>query len=94
MSDATTATDTVFHTVKVPLTLRRRLHRCLHATPVIRRERTMGTAAELGFRLPDFKIETTTPANTQRACFRARRMLEEIVYDTVALENNPFTFRK
>ena len=52
----------------------------------------MGTAAELGFRLPDFKIETTTPANTQRACFRARKVLEEIVYDTVALENNPFTF--
>ena len=52
----------------------------------------MGTVAELGFRPPDFKIETTTPANTQRACFRARKVLEEIVYDTVALENNPFTF--
>ena len=54
--------------------------------------KTMETITELGFRLPDFKIETTTPPNTQRACFRARKVLEEIVYDTVALENNPFTF--
>ncbi len=52
----------------------------------------MGTTADLGFRLPDFTIETTTPSNTRRACFRARKVLEEIVYDTVALENNPFTF--
>ena len=52
----------------------------------------MGTIAELGFSLPDYRIETTTPPNTRRACFRARKVLEGIVYDTVALENNPFTF--
>ena len=52
----------------------------------------MDTVAELGFKLPDFEIETRTQASTQRACFRARKLLEEIVYDTVALENNPFTF--
>ena len=52
----------------------------------------MGTIAELGFSLPDYKIETTTPPNTRRACFRARKVLDGIVYDTVALENNPFTF--
>ena len=51
----------------------------------------METAARLGFRLPDFTIATATPPDAQRACFRARKVLEEIVYDTVALENNPFT---
>ena len=51
----------------------------------------METTAGLGFRLPDFTIETATPPNARRACFRARKVLEEIVYDTVALENNPFT---
>jgi hypothetical protein len=70
----------------------RRRHRRLHATPSRGRKRTMETAAGLGFRLPDFTIETATPPNRQRACFRARKVLEEIVYDTVALENNPFTF--
>ena len=52
----------------------------------------MTTGGKLGFTLPDFKVETTTPPDSQRACFRARKVLEEIVYDTVALENNPFTF--
>ena len=52
----------------------------------------MKTPAGLGFALPDFRIETTTPPNTRRACFRARKVLEEIVYDTIAIENNPFTF--
>lgn len=52
----------------------------------------MRTAGDLGFTFPDFKIESTTPTDTRRACFRARKVLEEIVYDTVALENNPFTF--
>ena len=52
----------------------------------------METTPDLGFKLPDFQIETRTPATIQRACFRARKVLEGIVYDTVALENNPFTF--
>ena len=30
--------------------------------------------------------------DVRRACFRVRKVLEEIVYDTVYLENNPFTF--
>lgn len=52
----------------------------------------MTMASELGFTLQDFRIETTTPPDKRLACFRARKVLEEIVYDTVALENNPFTF--
>ena len=52
----------------------------------------MTTTGNLGFTLPDFTVETTTPPDTRRACFRARKVLEELVYDTVALENNPFTF--
>ncbi|MCY4509491.1 MAG: Fic family protein [Acidobacteria bacterium] len=51
----------------------------------------METTPELGFKLPDFQIETRTPGSVHRACFRARKVLEGIVYDTVALENNPFT---
>ena len=47
---------------------------------------------ELGFALGRRRVRTTTQPNKARAVFRARKALEEIVYDTVALEGNPFTF--
>ena len=46
----------------------------------------------LGFSLGRSRIHTTTQPDKARAIFRARKALEEIVYDTVALEGNPFTF--
>ena len=46
----------------------------------------------LGFALGQGRIRTTTQPDKARAIFRARKALEEIVYDTVALEGNPFTF--
>ena len=46
----------------------------------------------LGFALGHQRIQTTTPPSKAGAIFRARKVLEEIVYDTVALEGNPFTF--
>ena len=46
----------------------------------------------LGFKLGRHEIATTTRPDKARAIFRARKALEEIVYDTVALEGNPFTF--
>ena len=49
-------------------------------------------AQGLGFTLGRSRIHTTTQPNKARAIFRARKALEEIVYDTVALEGNPFTF--
>lgn len=52
----------------------------------------MSTEQDLGFLLPEIEIETSTPPDRRRACFRARKVLEGIVYDTVALEGNPFTF--
>ena len=52
----------------------------------------MSTEQDLGFLLPDIEIETSTPPDRRRACFRTRKILEGIVYDTVALEGNPFTF--
>ena len=54
--------------------------------------KTMETSPGLGFTLPEVDIRTTTRQDPRRACFRARKVLEEIIYDTVALENNPFTF--
>ena len=49
-------------------------------------------ARGLGFTLGRSRIHTTTQPDKARAIFRARKALEEIVYDTVALEGNPFTF--
>ncbi len=49
-------------------------------------------AQGLGFTLGRSRIHTTTRPDKARAIFRARKALEEIVYDTVALEGNPFTF--
>ena len=46
----------------------------------------------LGFDLGAASIHTTTLPDRARAVFRARKALEEVVYDTVALEGNPFTF--
>ena len=52
----------------------------------------MNIEQDLGFLLPDIEIETSTPPDRRRACFRTRKILAGIVYDTVALEGNPFTF--
>ena len=46
----------------------------------------------LGFVLGPGRFRSNTQPNKARAIFRARKALEEIVYDTVALEGNPFTF--
>lgn len=45
-----------------------------------------------GFRYTQRQIGTNTAPDQTRAVFRAKKVLEEIVYDTVALEDNPFTF--
>lgn len=45
-----------------------------------------------GFRYTRHPIVTVTPADKARAVFRAKKILEGLVYDTVALEDNPFTF--
>ena len=57
-----------------------------------RHGRTTMKPPGLGFALGRRRIHTTTQPNKERAIFRARKALEEIVYDTVALEGNPFTF--
>lgn len=46
----------------------------------------------LGFSYSPCTFSTSTQPDVRRACFRVRKILEEIVFDTVALENNPFTF--
>ena len=45
-----------------------------------------------GFRYTPHRIVTHSPADKTRAVFRAKKVLEGLVYDTVALEDNPFTF--
>ena len=46
----------------------------------------------LGFSYSPCVFSTSTTPDKRRACFRVRKVLEGIVYDTVALEDNPFTF--
>lgn len=48
--------------------------------------------ADLGFAYTPFAVVRENTPERRRACFRARKALEGIVYDTVALEGNPFTF--
>ena len=48
--------------------------------------------SSLGFSYSPCTYSTSTRPDVRRACFRVRKVLEGIVYDTVALENNPFTF--
>ena len=45
----------------------------------------------LGFSYNPCRFTTNLPPDCRRACFRVRKVLEGIVYDTVALEGNPFT---
>ena len=45
----------------------------------------------LGFRYRCPNWTSAHAADRRRACFRVRKALEGIVYDTVALEGNPFT---
>lgn len=46
----------------------------------------------LGFSYSPCVFSTTATPDKRRACFRVRKVLEGIIYDTVALEDNPFTF--
>ena len=46
----------------------------------------------LGFTYGPCNFTTSTVPDVRRACFRVRNVLEEVVYDTVYLENNPLTF--
>ena len=48
--------------------------------------------SDLGFSYSPCVFSTSTTPDRRRACFRVRKVLEGIVYDTVALEDNPFTF--
>ena len=59
---------------------------------MIKHETTTMSLQALGFALGRSRIHTTTQPNKSRAIFRARKVLEEVVFDTVALEGNPFTF--
>ena len=45
-----------------------------------------------GFRYIRHSIVTDTSPEKARTVFRAKKILEGLVYDTVALEDNPFTF--
>lgn len=45
----------------------------------------------LGFPYDACEFTTTSGTDVRHACFRVRKILEGIVYDTVALEGNPFT---
>ena len=47
---------------------------------------------DLGFSYSPCVFSASTTPDKRRACFRVRKVLEGIVYDTVALEDNPFTF--
>lgn len=46
----------------------------------------------LGFDLGTAQVRTATRPDRARAIFRARKALDEVVFDTVALEGNPLTF--
>ena len=48
--------------------------------------------SSLGFTYSACTFPTSTKPDVRRVCFRVRKVLEEVVYDTVYLENNPFTF--
>ena len=50
------------------------------------------TRHTLGFSPGQGRIRTTTLPSKPRAMFNARKILDELVYDTVALEDNPLTF--
>ncbi len=52
----------------------------------------MPTPIHLGFDFSEFDIRTAAMPDVRRACFRAKKILEGIVYDTIHLEGNPFTF--
>ena len=53
---------------------------------------TSSADSSLGFDYSPCTFTTSTVPDVRRACFRVRKVLEEVVYDTVYLENNPFTF--
>lgn len=54
--------------------------------------RPMNARAALGFEFDPPPILTDAKPDRDRALFRVRKVLEGVVYDTVALEGNPFTF--
>ena len=48
----------------------------------------------MNVRIPLIRFRSSVPADTVRACARVRRILDRIVYDTVALEGNSLTFQQ
>ena len=50
--------------------------------------------ASLGFtyQKPAIDLEALSAPDTERVCFRARKAFEQIIFDTVKLEGNPYTF--
>ena len=55
-------------------------------------EPTPAARETLGFSYQPGSFASASEVDTARAVFRAKKVLEGIVYDTVALEGNPFTF--
>lgn len=49
-------------------------------------------ASGIGFHYQPCAYATTTPPDSRRAVFRAKKALDGLTYDAVALEGNPFTF--
>lgn len=41
---------------------------------------------------PRIDLQALSEPNPERVCFRAKKILEQIVFDTVKLEGNPYTF--
>jgi len=46
---------------------------------------------KLGFTY-DYQIPLLAPKGLERACFRLQKLFPEYVFNTVYLEDNPFTF--
>jgi len=49
-------------------------------------------ALGFAYKRPDIDLADATPPDVRRASFRARKALEQVVFDTVKLEGNPYTF--
>lgn len=53
-----------------------------------------GQIDALGFyyALPNFNLSKMSSSDVKRACFRAKKAFDQIIFDTVKLEGNPYTF--
>ena len=41
---------------------------------------------------PQINLQELSELNVDRVCFRAKKAFEQIIFDTVKLEGNPYTF--